>query len=121
LILRLFKILLTVREVDQVYIFVFLLKSVAGITAGVQDQSTQAEIQTVCTVKKNTSTFSLRIMYCRSALVHGKIRSLYHLRMGQGKPVNLVSIIFSNSSQSSNFHTTFHQRFDKDYMAFRSD
>ncbi len=46
------------REVDQVYIIVFLLKSVAGIAAGVQDQGTQAEIQTVCTVKKNRSTFS---------------------------------------------------------------
>ncbi len=31
------------REVDEVYIFVFLLKSVAGITAGVQDEGTQAE------------------------------------------------------------------------------
>jgi hypothetical protein len=33
----------TVREVDEVYILVFLLKSVAGIAAGVQDQGTQAE------------------------------------------------------------------------------
>ncbi len=31
------------REVDEVYIIVFLLKGVAGITAGVQDQGTQAE------------------------------------------------------------------------------
>ncbi len=31
------------REVDEVYIIVFLLKSVAGIAAGVQDQGSQAE------------------------------------------------------------------------------
>ncbi len=43
---------------DQVYIIVFLLKGVAGIAAGVQDEGTQAEIQTVCTVKKNSSTIS---------------------------------------------------------------
>ncbi len=63
-------------------------------------------------LKKHVNIFP--VMYCLPTLIHGKVRSF---KIIWGKPVNLVSIIFFNSSQNSNFRTTFHQRFDKDYIA----
>jgi hypothetical protein len=59
-------------------------------------------------LKKHVNIFA--IMYYLPTLIHGKNRSF---TIVWGKPVNLVSIIFFNSSQNSNFHTTFHQRFTK--------
>ncbi len=107
------------REVDEVYIVMFLLKSVAGITAGVQDQGTQAEIQTVCTVKKTPQHFPSYVL-SSDAYSRENSQSLPS-SYGTGQTCEFGLYNFSNSSQSSNFHRTFHHRFDKDYFAFHSD